>query len=374
MKHKTMKLVATAVVIVVVGALALRAMQARRAATAVPAAAPAPVAVDLAAGDLARAATQTLVRTVDLSGGLVAVNSAMVKARIAAEVREVAVREGEPVRAGQRIARLDDTEVAWRLRQARDQAASAKAQLDIAERTLANNQALVDQGFISRNALETSSSNVAAARATLQAAQAAAELAAKAVRDAEVTAPLSGQVSQRFVQPGERVGVDARLLEIVDLSKLELAAPLAPADAAAVRPGQAVRLTVEGVEAPVSGRVARVNPSTQAGTRAVQVYVSVESVAGLRQGLFARGTVELGSRPARVVPLSALRVDQARPYVLAAVDGKVVSQAVEPGARGLADFGRGLEAAVEVAALAEGTTVLRGSVGTLDAGTAVRLP
>jgi RND family efflux transporter MFP subunit len=331
--------------------------------------------VELAPTDLARASTQALVRTVDVSGGLAAVQMALVKARIAAEVREVSVREGDPVRAGQRIALLDATEAGLRLRQAEDQAAAAKAQLDIADRTLANNRALVAQGFISKNALETSDSNVSAARASLAAATAAADLARKTVRDAEVTAPIGGLISQRFVQPGERVSVDARLLEIVDLSRLELAAALAPTDVAELRVGQTAALRVEGLQAPVTARVARISPSTQAGTRAVMVYLSLDATPGLRHGLFAQGAIELDRRQARVVPLSALRVDGARPYVLAADKGVVQRIEVTTGQRGLATFGGAPESAIEIATgLPEGAVVLRGTVGTLRAGTPVKVP
>jgi RND family efflux transporter MFP subunit len=364
---------ALAGVVIVVGVLALRARGGGAPAPA--AAASAPAAIELAPTDLARASTQALVRTVDVSGGLVAVQSALVKARIAAELRTLTVREGDTVTAGQRIATLDDTEAAWRLRQAEDQAAAAQAQLDIAARTLANNRALVAQGFISQNALQTSDSNLAAATASRAAAQAAAELARKAVRDAVVTAPIGGTVAQRFVQPGERLAVDARIVEIVDLSRLELAAALAPAEVAELRIGQSAQLQVEGLSAPVAARVARINPSTQAGTRAVMVYLALTGAPGLRQGLFAQGVVELESRPARVVPLSALRVDGARPYVLTAENGQVARHEVTPGQRGLARFGGAPEPAIEIAAgLAEGASVLRGTVGTLRPGTAVKLP
>lgn len=332
-------------------------------------------AVELAPTDLARAATQTLVRTVEVSGGIAAVQTAVVKARVAADVRELTVREGDAVRAGQRLVKLDDTEVAWRLRQAEDQAAAAQAQMDIAERTLANNRALVTQGFISKNALDTSDSNLAAARANRAAATAAAELARKAVRDTEVLAPIGGQVSQRFVQPGERVGVDARLLEIVDISRLELAAALPAADVVDVRVGQTAQLRLEGLSTPVSARVARINPGTQAGTRAVLVYLALEPAPGLRHGMFAQGAIEIDRRSARVVPLSALRVDGARPYVLAAEQGRVVRREVVAGARGLASFGGAPESAVEISTgLADGVTVLRGTVGTLRDGTPVRVP
>lgn len=340
-----------------------------------PATAP-DMAVRLAPGDIARAGTQPLARTVAVSGSVQALRTAMVKARIAAELRSLDVREGETVRAGQVIGRLDDTEATWRLRQAEDQAATAQAQLAIAERTLANNRALVTQGFISVNALQTSESNVAAARATLAAAQAAAELARKSVRDAVLTAPINGQVAQRLAQPGERVGLDARIVEIVDLSALELAAPLAPADVAALQPGLTATLTVEGLAAPVAGRVARIAPATQAGTRAVMVYIALDETPGLRHGLFAQGTVEVARTPARVVPLSALRTDGARPAVLVAEAGRIARVDVTPGERGLASFGGGApEPAVAVGdALPEGAVVLRGSVGGLPDGTPVALP
>jgi hypothetical protein len=76
-----------------------------------------------------------------------------------------------------------------------------------------------------------------------------------------------------------------------------------------------------------------------------------------------------------VVPLSALRVDGARPYVLTAENGQVARHEVTPGQRGLARFGGAPEPAIEIAAgLAEGASVLRGTVGTLRPGTAVKLP
>ena len=351
------------------------ATAASAAGSASGAAAAAGSAVELAPSDLARASQQAMVRTVEVSGGIAAVQTAMVKARVAADVRELSVREGDAVRAGQRLVKLDDTEVGWRLRQAEDQAATAQAQMDIAERTLANNRALVTQGFISKNALDTADSNLAAARANRAAATAAVELARKSMRDTEVLAPIGGLVSQRFVQPGERVGIDARLLEIVDISRLELAAPLAAADVVDVRVGQTAQLRLEGLATPVAARVARINPGTQAGTRAVLVYLALEPSPGLRHGLFAQGEIEIDRRTARVVPLSALRVDGARPYVLTAEQGRVVRREVTAGGRGLASFGGAPEAAVEITAgLAEGVTVLRGSVGTLRDGTPVRVP
>jgi membrane fusion protein, multidrug efflux system len=362
--------------VLALGGLVARTMIARKAEQAQIAASVTRVApaIDLAPGDVATATQTELTRTLDISGSLKAVQSALVKARVAAEVRDIAVREGDRVRAGQLLGHLDATEYVWKLRQAEQQAASAQSQLDIAERTSKNNQALVDQGFISKNALDTSVSSADGARAALQAARAAVELTKKAVRDTEIRAPIAGLVAQRLVQPGERVAVDAKLLEIVDLAQIELEAAIAPEDVGAVSVGNGARLQVDGLAEPVRARVARINPSTQAGTRAVMVYLAVDARPGLRQGLFARGAIELARRPALVLPAGVVRVDQARPYVLAVVDGKARQRPVTLGARGDARLGAMLENVVEITAgLKPGDTVLRASVGNLRDGTPVRL-
>ena len=330
--------------------------------------------LELSAADVLVAKPLELVRTLEVSGGLKAVNSAFVKARVAAEVKEMSVREGDPVKAGQLLGRLDATEFNLRLRQAEQQAISAKSQLDIAERALANNKALVEQGFISTNALDTSVMSAAGARASLQAAQAAAELARKSLQDTEIRAPLAGIVAQRLVQPGERVPLDAKLIEIVDLSRIELEAALSPTDVAQVLLGSVARLQVDGLTQPVKASVVRINPSTQAGTRSVMAYLALAPQPGLRQGLFARGAIELQRATALVVPASAVRVEQARPYVLVVAGDKVQQRAVTLGARGEALFGAQPEAAIEITAgLKPGDTVVRGSAGALRDGTPVRV-
>jgi membrane fusion protein, multidrug efflux system len=373
---RAMKWALVVLALLVLGGLIARALIARKteqARLAVPSATPA--AVDLSAGDVLVVRPVELVRTLAISGGLKAVESAIVKARVAAEVAELTVREGDRVKAGQSLGRLDATEFTLRLRQAEQQAASAKAQLDIAERALTNNRALVEQGFISKNALDTSVMSMAGARASLQAAEATADLARKAVRDTEIRAPLSGIVSQRLVQPGERVPLDARLLEIVDLSRIELEAAVSPDDVGSVQVGSLARLQVDGLAQPVAARVVRINPSTQAGTRSVMTYLALEPQAGLRQGLFARGAIELQRQTTIAVPASAVRVDQARPYVLVVASGKIVQRFVTTGVRGEAMFGPRPEAAIEISAgLQPGDTVLLGSVGTMRDGALARLP
>ncbi|MBC7993046.1 MAG: efflux RND transporter periplasmic adaptor subunit [Rhizobacter sp.] len=369
-----LKWLIAAIVLLALGGVVAKKLQARKLERSAAAAASSKAvqSFDLSPADVVVASPQELVRTLSVSGGLKAVNSGFIKAKVAAEVKSLTVREGDSVKAGQVIGQLDTSELALRLRQSEQTAASSRAQLNIAQRALENNRALVAQGFISPTGLETSVSNEAAAQASYGAAVAAVDLTRKSLADARLVAPISGQISQRLVQVGERVSIDARIVEVVDLSRIELEAAMAPEDVVDVKVGQVARLIVDGFADPMPATVARINPSTQAGTRAVMVYLALAPHPGLRQGLFAKGTIELQRRSALVAPVSAVRIDQAKPYVLAVVDGKVVQKTVTLGARGEATLGAGRESVVELSeGLAAGSTLLRGTVGQLREGTPV---
>jgi len=290
-------------------------------------------------------------------------------------LQTLTVREGDSVKAGQVLARIEATEMQARLRQAQDQADAAKAQVDVALRQHDNNRALVDQGFISKTALDTSQANLNAARANHQAALAAVDVARKTLADTVLVAPISGLISQRLAQSGEHVPVDGKIVEIVDLSRIELEAAVSASDAAQVRIGQGAQLQIEGNTDVVQARVVRINPSTQAGSRNVLVYLAVTPNPALRQGLFAQGT--LGTERVRTlaVPLNAIRTDQPAPYVQGVVNNQITHQLVTPGVRGVAagTASPTAEALVAVTGLAEGAMVLNGNVGTLRPGTVVKL-
>ena len=370
-----MKWAIAGVAVLVLAGFVGRAIKMKKQEEAASTSAPAAAVLELAAADVFVLRPLELTRTLTVSGGLKAVNSAVVKAKVAAEIKSLTVREGDSVKAGQVIGQLDTTEYDLRLRQAEQTAASARAQLDIAKRALENNRALVAQGFISPTGLETSVSNEAAAQATWQSAAAATELARKSRADSVLLAPISGVVSQRMAQPGERVGVDVKIVEVVDLSRIELEAAVAPEDVGGVQVGQVARLSIDGLAEPATATVARINPSTQSGTRAVLVYLALAPRPGLRQGLFARGTIELARKSALAVPVAAVRIDQAQPYVLAVQNGKVALRSVGLGLRGEATIDGRIDSVVELASGAQaGDTVLRGTAGAVRDGTAVKLP
>lgn len=362
-----------AVVVVLLGggvwrAIAARQVQQKALADATAQRAQAPL--QLAADEVLQVRRQNLAVGVPVSGALRAVDSAMVKARAGGELQGLTLREGDSVKAGQEVARIDPTEARARLRQAQQQAEAAKSQVDINQRQYANNRALVDQGFISATALVNSQASLEAAQSSYQAAVAAADVARKALEDTVLRSPISGMVAQRLAQPGERVAVDTRIIEVVDLSRLELEALLNPADSVAVRVGQKAQLTIEGVGAPVPATVVRINPSAQAGSRTVPVYLRVEQPASatpLRQGLFVQGTLDTGRADVLAVPLDAVRTDKPAPYLQVLKDGRVAYAEVKTGNRAVVDG----QTLVAVEGIPEGTAVIAGRIGQLREGTAV---
>lgn len=323
--------------------------------------------VQLAATDVVTVQTLVLSQGLPIAGQTKAVNAAFVKARVAGELQELQVREGDFVQAGQIIARVDSTEYAARLRQAQQQAQAAKAQVDIAQRSFDNNRALVEQGFISKTGLDASASNLAAAQASFSAAQSGAEVLQKAVEDTVLRAPIAGQVAQRLAQNGERVAIDGRVVEIVDVRRLELEATVAVAEAMQVRVGQSAQLSFEGAAQPVAARVVRINPNATPGSRAVMVYLAITGNEALRQGLYAQGLLATGSVSALALPISAVRTDKPAPYVQMLDGDRVRHVPVVMGARGELNQ----QTMVEVSGVAAGAQVLIGGVGPMLADTLV---
>ena len=363
---KTALVLLALIAVVALGWRGYAARQATRQAQSAPVKDP---VIELSAIDMATAHVVELTSGLPISGALKAVNSAIVKARVPGELQGLTVREGDRVEAGQVIARVEATEYADRVRQAQQQADAAKAQVEIAQRQVDNNAALVRQGFISKTAADNSLASLNTAQANHRAAQAGIDVLRKSLADTVLRAPISGQVSQRLAQPGERVAPEARIVEIVDLSRLELEASISPADSVAVRVGQQALLRIEGVAQPVAATVARINPSAQAGSRSVLIYLTVAAQPGLRQGLFAQGQLATETQRALAVPLNAVRTDKPLPYVQVVEGDRIAHRTVQTGVRGEVDG----ELWVAVQGVADGARVLRGAAGVVREGTQVKL-
>ena len=363
---KTALVLLTLIAVVALGWRGHAARQATRQAQSAPVKDP---VIELSAIDMATAHVVELTSGLPISGALKAVNSAIVKARVPGELQGLTVREGDRVEAGQVIARVESTEYADRVRQAQQQADAAKAQVEIAQRQVDNNAALVRQGFISKTAADNSLASLNTAQANHRAAQAGIDVLRKSLADTVLRAPISGQVSQRLAQPGERVAPEARIVEIVDLSRLELEASISPADSVAVRVGQQALLRIEGVAQPVAATVARINPSAQAGSRSVLIYLTVAAQPGLRQGLFAQGQLATETQRALAVPLNAVRTDKPLPYVQVVEGDRIAHRTVQTGVRGQVDG----ELWVAVQGVADGARLLRGAAGVVRERTQVKL-
>jgi RND family efflux transporter MFP subunit len=349
-----------------------RWMKQRQTTTAVQANAPMTGTIELSASDVVKVQAMDMVLGLPVSGTLKASQSAMVKARMVGELMDLTVREGDQVKAGQVIARIDPTEYQARERQAKQQADAAWAQVEIAQKQFDNNKALMEQGFISQTALQNAMASLNGAKATHMAALAALDVTRKAMDDTTVRSPISGQVAQRLAQSGERMALDGRIVEVVNLSQLEIEAALPAADAGWVRPGMRAKMTIEGMEETVTAKVLRISPSAQAGSRSVLVYLGLAGEEGLRQGLFAEGTLGTRSTRALAVPLASVRTDKPQPYVQV-VDGQQIRHiTVQTGTRTEQTLNNLTLTWVEVQGLTEGTQVLTASAGAVREGTQVK--
>jgi len=332
--------------------------------------------IEFSQNDVFTAEVREITQGLAVSGTVKALNYAVIKARVAGEVKEIKVREGDSVSAGQVLARIDPLEYQRRFEQAQEQASAAKSQMEIAQRQWDTNKALVDQGFISKTALDNSLASFQGAVASHKAAIAGADVARKSLDDSVLRAPFSGVIAVRAAQLGERVGIDAKVLELVDLRQLEVEAPLSPSDSLDIKMGQTARLQIEDRADLVTAHVTRMSPSAQAGSRSVLVYLTLDKPAGLRHGLFAKGTLGLVNSQLLAVPLTSVRTDHPSPYVQVVEKVgetmQVRHQTVEMGIRGHDASGKDPQEWVAVKGLAAGSVVLKGQVGAMREGMAVR--
>ncbi len=295
-----------------------------------------PVTLEFAAADLAVAESKPLSRWLPVSGALQPVRQATVKSKVSGEVRAITVREGDAVQAGQMLARMDTADLEARLIERQGQLASARAQLAMNEKTLSSNQKLLKQSFISQNAFDNSESTMNMTRGSVMSAEANVRLAQNALKDAVATSPLTGIVAKRHVQPGEKVAFDTPLVTVVDLKEIELQAMVPAVDIPELRIGMPVELAVDGFgDRKFAGRIERINPSTEPGTRAILVFVGVPNPNNeLRGGMFSTGRVALAaSVPVMSLPSIAVRSEGGQTYVWTIEDGKLVKRMVVVGRR-----------------------------------------
>lgn len=328
------------------------------AAPGAAAAAPRDPVFELAPRDVALVAARPLAVTLPLSGSLTPLAQATVKSKVSGVVLATTVQEGMQVNEGDVIARLDDAEARARVAQQEAQLADAGARLALAQKNQANSAALLKQNYIAQHAYDTSANAVDLAQAAVDAARAQLLLARIALADTVIRAPLAGVVSKRHAQAGEKLAPDSPVFAIVDLKHLTLDAQVPASDIPRVKVGQDVSFRVDGFGGrEFAGKVVRINPATEPGSRAMLVYIGVDNPDGLlRAGMFAKGSVVTQKTEARpLLPLAAIRQDGGRDVVYRVDNGKVVAQPVKLGLRnsdeGLVEALDGIDAGAAVLAL-----------------------
>ena len=312
------------------GPLSAGSAQAAKSPTA---AASAPL--EFRANEVVRPVLANLPQTVEFSGPLVAPNTAVLRAKASGTLLSLDVAEGDRVKAGQAVGRIDMAELGSRIAERGANLQSARATVLQAERSHASNERLAAQGFISSVALDNSRATLDTARASAAAASASLDTTRVAQRDASLLAPIAGIVAKRHVLPGEKVAMEQQVLTLVDLGRLELAGSVGTHEVGRLAPGMAVRLQVEGLDTPVAGQLLRIAPAAEAGTRSIGVTVGLANPdERLRAGQYALARVVLADPQQRLVlPLTAVGITSGQAFVWLVVDGALVRRAVTLGRR-----------------------------------------
>ncbi|HEY0995281.1 MAG TPA: efflux RND transporter periplasmic adaptor subunit [Gemmatimonadaceae bacterium] len=330
-------------------------------------------AIVLAAQDLATAQVAQLGASISLSGPLEPKDRVVVRAQVPGTVQSVRVDRGTAVRRGQLLATIRAEGVQSQAAGARAGVAAAQANVAVARQRLEAARTLRQAGAMSEIDFRSAQAAYESAEAQLAAARAQSAAAGEAAGYTTISAPIAGIVSDRKVDQGEAVNPGAELLTIVDARTLELRAQIGVADAARVRVGQAVSFTLDAAPGQhFSGRVARIDPTADPGTRQVNVYVELPNANGrIIGGQFARGSIATGATQAIVLPVSAVQgvsQDGRNGHVFLVATGRVTRRPVILGPR---DEGTGRVAIAS--GIREGEQVIANPTSAISDGTAVRI-
>lgn len=293
------------------------------------------VALEFAPREVVQPLTARMPAMLEFSGPLVAPQTAIVRAKAGGTLLALNVAEGSRVAAGQTIGRIELAELGSRVAERNALLESARAALAQAERTHTSNERLAAQQFISSSALDGSRAALDTARANLAAAQASLDTTRVGLRDANLVAPIAGIVAKRHALPGEKVSPEQQVLTIIDLARLELAGMVGTHEVARIRAGLPVQVRVEGVDQPVAGRVARIAPAAEPGTRSIGVTIELANPKELlRAGQYALVRAELADDTDRLtLPANAVGTLSGQDHVWLIEGGQLVRRAITVGRR-----------------------------------------
>ena len=323
----------------------------------------------LAPEDVTTARAQPVIESLPMTGTLNALTSSVVSAQSESTVLEVRVREGERVRRGQVLARLDDRVAREAVSEQEAQLANQRSRLQLARIKLEKQRELFQKGFISKLAFDEQSSAFDVAAGEFRAQQTQLRRAYKVLDDSTVRAPIDGVVYQRKINPGEQAQRGSSLFSIADLSTLEVTATVPSQQVGRIAVGMEARFRIEGDAAEYTARVARMNPVALSGTRSFAVYLRVDNRDGrLRAGQFVQGGIILRVANRVAVPTPAVHDAETHPWVMTVERGRLVHRPVTVHLRSET------QRLTAVDGIGAGQQVLIGSLLGLKPGDAVTLP
>jgi RND family efflux transporter MFP subunit len=293
---------------------------------------------------------------VEFSGPLVAPRTAVIRAKAPGTLLALRVAEGSRVKAGQVLGEIDLADLQSRVLDRSALVDSAQANVIEAERQHTANVGLASQNFISPSALQTSEARLDAARAQLKSAQAQLSTSRLGIKEAALVSPIPGIVGRRHVVPGEKVSAEQQLLTVVDLSTLEVAGSVGTHEVSLLKAGQPVDVQVEGQRDAVPGRIDRIAPAAESGTRAIGVVVVLDNRnERFRAGQYAQVRVRLDDpAPRMTLPTTAVAQASGQDYVWTLENERLVRRIVVTGrtdaVAGRIEVARGLKPDVQVVA------------------------
>lgn len=305
-----------------------------------------------------------------VSGSLMPEREAAVRAQVGGSVLQTFADQGQSVRAGQTLARIEAGGLQDVFLSARSGVTAASNNADIARRELERSEKLLAAGAIAERDIEQARRSAIAANAALADARARLATAQKQVGNTVITAPISGIVSDRQASAGDVVQPGALMFTVVDPSSMRLEGSVPAEQLSQVRLGAPVTFTVNGYPGRTfSGKVTRINPTADPATRQVRILVSIPNAEGrLVGGLFANGRLASQSHSGMLVPASAVDSRSNVPSVFRIKSGKVERVPVQLGLRD-----DGAERVEITSGVQLGDTLLLGAAQGITTGTTVKV-
>jgi len=243
-----------------------------------------------------------------VTGSIQPERKADLRAEVSTIVLQVLKENGDVVKRGDILVRLDETAIRDNLNSAEDNARSAALALDQSERALQRLKTLRASGMTSLQALDEAEVKVNAARSELSASRARASTARQQLQRTVVRAPFDGVVSERKVSAGDTAAIGKELVKVIDPTSMRFAGRVSADKIAQVRIGQPVSFRINGYGGQeFRGKVTRVDPAANDVTRQVEVLVAfADSNQPRVSGLYAEGNIESTTVNALTLPEGAL--------------------------------------------------------------------